>query len=122
MTAAAWSIMWIKSAFIQVRKLIILINVVYVKGKEMSRRAFYSYERKRLTPFYEVSAPLDIIGGFQNFLTNTTNYVINQATPQVITSARSALDTYVQRFNEYLKTLVVSSSTTSRRSLPKRRK
>jgi len=69
----------------------------------MSRRAFsFAYDRKRLTPFYELRAPLDIIGGFQNFLTNTTNYVINQATPQVISSATAALDAYVQRFNDYV--------------------
>jgi hypothetical protein len=60
----------------------------------------FAYNRRQLTPFYQSRAPVDILGGFQNFLIRTTNYVINTATPQVITSATQALDVYVQRFNE----------------------
>jgi len=89
----------------------------------MSRRAFsFAYDRRRLTPFYELRAPLDIIGGFQNFLTNTTNYVINQATPKVITSATAALDTYVQRFNDYVARTIAdfSGRTTNVRSRTRR--
>jgi len=89
----------------------------------MSRRAFsFAYNRRRLTPFYELRAPLDIIGGFQNFLTNTTNYIIKEATPAVISSARSALDTYVQSFNEYVARTITQVDSTRPKQIKRTRR
>jgi hypothetical protein len=84
----------------------------------------FAYNRRQPTPFYQSRTPLDVLGGFQNFLIRTTNYVINTATPQVITGATQALDVYVQRFNESVARAItnVNALSSSKRDIPTRRK
>jgi hypothetical protein len=105
-------------------KLITLINAVFVTVKDMSyRKPFhFAYNRTPQTAFYQSRAPLDILGGFQNFLIRTTNYVINTATPQVISNATQALDVYVQRFNESVAQAIANvNALTSSKTAPPRR-